>query len=64
MMTTVEHLLKQIESLDYEAKAQLYTLLKQDLVRQKAKTVLNKYRGIAKHVWGEVQQRDKLWDNN
>lgn len=65
-MVSIDYIMKEIDSLNYETKKELYNKLKTDLLREKRKLVdLEKYRGKAKHVWDNAKQYvDELRDND
>jgi len=57
-MITIEQILREIESLPYEAKQELYELLRKELwQKETTKSIdLKKYQGMAKNVWNDAEQ--------
>jgi hypothetical protein len=47
-METVNSLLEQIQSLDYEAKGQIYEALRQEMINEEIIAILRKYRERSK----------------
>ena len=57
-MVTIEQILREIESLSYEAKQELYELLRKELWQKETTRLidLKKYQGMAKNVWNDAEQ--------
>lgn len=63
-MKTINHILPDIQSLNYEAKKELYEILKKDLLGEETRSIIKKYQGIAKNVWGDAEQYVEELRNN
>jgi hypothetical protein len=65
-VASINDILNQIHFLNYEAKKEIYEVLKKDLRHQETKAIdLKKYQGIAKNVWTDAQQYiDDLRNND
>jgi hypothetical protein len=63
-MRTINHIRKDIQSLNYEAKRELYEILRKELLREETRSIIKKYQGIAKNVWGDAEQYIEELRNN
>lgn len=66
-MLTNKDYLQEIQTLNVQAKTEIYEFLKQDLWRNQKRSIdIKKYQGIAKNVWAvDAQQHiDELRNND
>ena len=50
-MVIISSLLEQIQSLDYEAKKQLYEELRREIVAEETRVIIQKFRESAGNPW-------------